>query len=569
MTRLLAHALLFVCAASLIFVAALRAQPSQPPNSASAQTDTGQQQFKIAGTVVNAITGAPLPRAQVSLADTLTRNRLTAVLSDENGHFEFAGLPPGKYSLQGSKNGYITAAYDQHQQFSTAIVTGPQFGTTQLVLRLMPLTMISGHVFDESGEPVRNARIHLFLEDHSAGIGRTTGAGGANTDDRGYFDIAALRLGTYFVAVDAYPWYATHPNLRTFDAGGTPPTNSALDVAYPTTFFGGATDSDAATPIELKGGERRDIDVRLTPVPALYLVYHLPQDRAPQPGRAGPLPMPILRKRVFDSVDFVSAGAMQQSSDSNGATVELSGVPAGHYEMFFPGSNPGQPPQISEIDLEHNGQDLSSTESVPLASLKLTLKMLADEPLPRQYSVRLRDSAQKNVAYQPGSPTGEVSFEGLRPGKYSILVLGPERQYAVVRTISPSGEAVSGHDVNLTTGVAMQFTAELVSSQARVEGVVEKNGKPAAGIMVVLVPKDPESHLEWFRRDQTDFDGTFLLLGVISGTYTIVAIDDAWDLPWMQLGVLARYIAHGQTVTVTEQNHGILHLPNPVPVQPH
>jgi len=37
--------------------------------------------------------------------------------------------------------------------------------------------------------------------------------------------------------------------------------------------------------------------------------------------------------------------------------------------------------------------------------------------------------------------------------------------------------------------------------------------KPVAGIMVALVPDDPEMHIELFRRDQSDFDGTFLVRG--------------------------------------------------------
>jgi hypothetical protein len=35
-----------------------------------------------------------------------------------------------------------------------------------------------------------------------------------------------------------------------------------------------------------------------------------------------------------------------------------------------------------------------------------------------------------------------------------------------------------------------------------------------------------------FRRDQSDLDGTFSLHGVIPGTYTVVAIDNGWDLDW-------------------------------------
>jgi len=82
-----------------------------------------------------------------------------------------------------------------------------------------------------------------------------------------------------------------------------------------------------------------------------------------------------------------------------------------------------------------------------------------------------------------------------------------------------------------------------------------------AGVMVALVPKDPEAHLELFRRDQSDFDGTFVLRGVIPGSYTVVAVEDAWGFDWQQPGVLARYVQHGQNLIIGERMQGTVHLP--------
>jgi len=77
--------------------------------------------------------------------------------------------------------------------------------------------------------------------------------------------------------------------------------------------------------------------------------------------------------------------------------------------------------------------------------------------------------------------------------------------------------------------------------------------------MVVLVPKHPEANLELFRRDQSDLDGSFVLQGVIPGTYTVIAIVDGWDLDWSRAGVLAKYAGHGQTVVVPPAgSHAVL-----------
>jgi hypothetical protein len=82
-------------------------------------------------------------------------------------------------------------------------------------------------------------------------------------------------------------------------------------------------------------------------------------------------------------------------------------------------------------------------------------------------------------------------------------------------------------------------TASLSAGTVSIEGIVQKKDKKAAGVMVALVPNDPVAHIELFRRDQSDFDGTFVLRGVIPGSYTIVAVEDAWGLEWLQPGVLA------------------------------
>ena len=186
--------------------------------------------------------------------------------------------------------------------------------------------------------------------------------------------------------------------------------------------------------------------------------------------------------------------------------------------------------------------------------------------MPKQYAVFLRDGRQRTVAFAQGEAMGQASFPAVKPGKYAIVVVAPGKDYAVIRTTSGAGENV-GSRVNVASGAAMEVTAQLAEGRVGIEGGVEKNGKPMAGVMVALVPNDPESHVELFRRDQSDFDGTFTLRGVIPGTYTIVAVEDAWGFEWLNTGVLARYVQHGQNVIVGEKMRGLVHLPEPLEVQ--
>ena len=539
------------------------AEAAQSPNPALQESAKTGQTFKIAGTVVSSTTGAPLSQARISIADTRDRERVASMITTEDGHFEFSQLKPGKYSLRGAKHGFLSAAYDQHEQFSTAIVTGPDFSTEHLVLRLTPMALITGHVLDEFGDPVRSAHVLLYFEAHGEGMSRITRFSSSSSDDRGFYDFSLLRPGKYYVSVTAKPWYAMHPS--TASKATTNPAqhiSPSLDVAYPTTFYNGATESDRATPIEVKGGDQLQIDMHLNPVPALHLIFRMPQEGTDRPNNFS---MPMLRRHVFDSAEFVQTEGMHQVAPG---VYELTGLSPGRYTAIMKNSNSGQLEQSTDLDLVHDGQELNASHGEPLGTLKLIFKMPGKETLPKQYGVGLMDSRRRFAAFKQGDPSGQVSFEDLPPGRYAILVFSGPKPYSVVRTSSQTGE-FPGHDVNVTPGAALELTTSLATGIVSIEGAVQKKDKPMAGVMVALVPKDAEAHIELFRRDQSDFDGTFVLRGVIPGSYTIVAVEDAWGFDWQQPGVLARYIQHGQNLIIGERMHGTVHLPDPVEVQPH
>jgi len=114
----------------------------------------------------------------------------------------------------------------------------------------------------------------------------------------------------------------------------------------------------------------------------------------------------------------------------------------------------------------------------------------------------------------------------------------------------------------------LQVTAVLVGGASTVEGVAQRSGKPAPAAMVVLVPDDPEANLELFRRDQSDLDGSFALAQVVPGTYTILAIENGWELDWAKPAIIESYRQHGQKIVVPDGRKGSIHLPAPIEVQP-
>jgi Carboxypeptidase regulatory-like domain len=516
--------------------------------------------FKVAGVVVSSTAGTPLRETRVTLVNTRNEREAVWIITREDGRFEFAGLGEGKYSLQGARRGYIPAAYQQHEQFSTAIVTGEEFDTQNLTLRLVPMATLTGKVLDEYGEGVRDARVTLYVESHRGGATRVTAASGATTDDQGTFEFTPLGPGKYYVSVSAKPWYAVHPASLTSEgaANAAVAVDRSLDVAYPTTYSGGSTEAEGAEAIAIKGGDHAQIDIHLSPAQALHLIFHVADN-----GEHGFQP-PIFQKRSFDTVEFAPTEGMQQISQG---IFEMSGIPAGKYSLRMP-RNGSEQMAHAEVELKQDGQDLDELRGEPAGRVKLSVKIPKEGPLPRQINVGLQDDQHRIVAFSQLDASGEATFENLAAGKYGVYMFVPGKAYSVARMTSGDTQ-IYGHEFNLPLGTSQEWSVSLAEGKTRIEGFVKRGGKAASGVMVVLVPKDPETHQDMFRRDQSDLDGSFVLPDVVPGSYTVVAVEDAWGFDWSKPTLLARYAEHGQTLMIGELIQGVVHLPEPVEVQPH
>jgi hypothetical protein len=496
---------------------------------------------------------------RITLVNTKNRREARWMITREDGRFEFSGLGAGKYSLEGARRGYIPAAYQQHEQYSTAIVTGEEFDTQNLTLRLVPMAMLTGKVLDEYGEGVRDARVTLHVESHRGGATRVTAVNSAMTDDQGAFEFTPLGPGKYYVSVNAKPWYAVHPHSLTAEgaANAAVAVDRSLDVAYPMTYSGGSTEAEGAAAIAIKGGDHAQVDIHLSPVQALHLIFHVADN-----GEHGFRP-PILQKRSFDAVEVAPTEGMQQISQG---VFEMSGIPAGRYSVNMQRTGTEQMAH-AEVELKQDGQDLDEVRGEPAGRVKLSVKMPKEGSLPRQVNVGLQDEQHRIVAVNQLDANGEATFEDLAAGKYGIYLFVPEKTYSVARMTSGHTQ-IYGHEFNLPPGASQEWSVSLAEGKTKIEGFVKRGGKAASGVMVVLVPKDPETHQDMFRRDQSDLDGSFVLPDVVPGSYTVVAVEDAWGFDWSKPTLLARYAEHGQTLTIGELIQGAVYLPEPVQVQP-
>lgn len=526
-----------------------RAQQKQPQESGD---------YRISGTVVNALTGTPLNHATISIARPQSFSPQQSMQTSADGHFEFSHLAAAKYSLTGSCRGFVTAAYDEHERYSTAIATGEGLISENLTLRLTPNAVISGTVMEDTGDPVENAKVSLYRLNHDNGIEKVQLASSAMVDDTGAYEFTGVAPGNYFVSASGHPWYAINDvdNKPAADGNSANITHSPLDLVYATNFYADTTSPDDATPIPLKGGEHLQINFAMHPMPALHVVIHTPVSEDPQRPQVSPL----LSQEIFGSTDYINTNTRYLGPGET----ELSVAP-GKYQMRLSGLGPpGEPSTTLDITSD---QTLDSGTAASPTQLSGKLAQLSGEEFSPGTFISLSTLENQNISGAQVKKDGSFELAALPPGKYRLNVWSGNHHFFIAK-LAASGADVEDQWIKINGSPVMVAATIYPDPSLRINGFAKKSGKPAPGVMVLLVPRDAENDPSLFRRDQSDSDGSFSLLDVLPGKYTLVAIEDGWTLNWANPNVIAHYLQHGQSVTVSEQNSPITKLTGAIEVQP-
>jgi len=542
----------FACAA--IFVGSVLAQQT------GATSATAAPGFQISGTVVDVVSNQPISGARVAISPVTQRDAFTTAVTGDDGRFLFPGLSIGKYTLTAQRRGYITQSFNQHGQYASSIAVGPDLGSTNLVFAIAPESAISGTVTDENGDAVRDAQVTLFQSSNGEGTVRTSRLSFAMNDDEGRYNFSHRQPGKYFIAVFATPWYAQRPQTRmkatnsdgsvSYFRGSTPvPDNlanavidedppSPLDVAYPLTFYGGATDAAGASPIMLGKGERISADITLQPVPA----FHWRVSVADSDQTHGVFVS--LEQKVFDGTPL---SIPTSSSPIHDGLWEATGIPPGHYTAsVYTGGNADQA-EKQEVVVGESGV----VEKAGVAALPLVAAVSLQPPaqLSGQASLQLRDIKTNQVFAEPVKGKGDIEFKpGIPRGRYEVSVFSTSDMF--IQSVQATGARMTGRTLDVKGAAPVRLSVVLGQGRGEISGVALRNDKPVAGVMVLLVPADPENNRVLFRRDQSDSDGTFRISFAAPGRYTLLAIENGWDLEWANPAVIAKFMAQGEPLTV-------------------
>lgn len=488
--------------------------------------------FKVAGTIVDAATNAPLAGAEVEVAPVGKSQLIEVAVADGAGRFEFENLFAGKYNLSAVHAGYLQTGYRQHGVYATAIVTGPALDNTRIVFPLTRKASVSGIITDQDGEPVPNATVYLLRRSVVEGLRGVRGGTQGRTGNDGRYTLGNLQPGEYFMAVTAQPWYALQMAAMGQRAGAD--NSEKLDVAYPLTFFPGVTDDESAAALNVAPGARLEANVALTAMPAAHITIERSHGantnaRLQAATRWGFLvPAPGMFFSPQGQMFNVAPGRYRLLAgwrDAAGPhsirhTVEVRG------SMTLDPKSVEDQRSVSAVFLGPGGSERQRPGSLGLRNLE-TLEVL-------------RAAASKDQTFR-------WPAEELTGNRYELVFNSPEDLY--VDRVTATNARVTGRVLELGSGGPVQVKVWLARGRSSMTGKVEENGAPVAGAMVLLLPENFAAP-GLIRRDQSDGDGSFSLSDITPGRYVLLALETNDDLEYAKAEAMEGYLGRGKRIVI-------------------
>jgi hypothetical protein len=488
---------------------------------------------------VDRATKQPLNEVLVTL--TAPNRPRASSHTDKEGRFQFSGVANGKYIFQVWTRDH-SERYLQYEGFSTALVVGTGQKLQGIVFPVDHRASLRGAIKDEYGDPIFNAHVYLVRQRVLDGEIKTLQDASASADRDGTFLINGLQSGAYQAVIVAKPWHAdnayydrSHPDER--------------DVAYPITYYGGATDPTLAKPIILRAGDAMEISIVLRAVPALHVA--LPATYAEGNTRvklftSGPGAFPILTEASMSSI-----------TDTSGVKhVEIEGVTPGDYRVELHRYEAKGEVGTARIGHLH----VPGQTSLPDTALRQAPTIVGE--------VAIQDSNRLGAAEQPSlkfscaktsfidpsvadsvvriGRNGKFTLQNqtVAPGLCRVYLVNFDSAYIDTILLDGAPQKDNIFQVPPDAALSLKIVTKPSAALGQLNGIVIDGAKPFPAATVLLVPAD-QSRPSLLRRDQSDSDGSFVLRAVVPGKYILLALDDGESLAYREPGVLKPYLATG------------------------
>jgi uncharacterized protein (DUF2141 family) len=515
----------------------------------------------IAGTAVSD-EAEPRPVRRVRVTCT-SADYAASAITDDRGRFVFAGLTAGHYTIAGTKDAWVPAAYGARRPLRPGSPIPIGDGQrVDIALRMLRGSVITGVLLDYNHQPAANTVVSAMRYAMQNGTRRLAASASATTDDRGVYRIYGLPPGDYLVgaAANAAAFNAPSSELRLLDER----TRAERTVAFASTYFPGTAIAAEAVNVTLgRGEERGDVDFALQLVTTARV-------EGTVTTTDGQLAAAGTQVNLLASSDTVFPGTA--SSGFRSARVGADGaftfadVPPGAYTVI---ARSAAPLTWATTDLVVDGENISgiSLGLQPAMTLSGVVRFDAARLKPPVDPTAIRVTLQPvesatAVALSPSGTvidrTGRFEIAGVVPGRYRLAVSMPGLGHPgtwFARSALVRG--VDALDVPIDIRAEEHIDSVVVTLSdrpAQLSGTVHNaaGGEPNA-FTVILFPADAALWLPHARRIQAarpSSDGAFAFRGLPPGDYLLAAIDDVEGGEWFDPGLLQRLAARAMTLAL-------------------
>ena len=475
----------------------------------------------IAGRVLNAETGIGLPKATVALYSMNTRRswRPLAAKTNDEGEYQIADVPPGRYRIFGTRTGFVRQSFSRNPsqgRSSSGTLVAVRAGQVlpNIDFYLIPGGVIEGQIFDTDYDPLSRVKVSLQRVRTVGGRRTLASVANASTDDRGLYRLFGIPPGRYYLS-------ATY---RPFEM---PRGEKATPVP---TYYPGVPSPQQATEIDVHPGtQHAGADMVLLEARSYSLGGTVVD------AEGSPLASVRVHCRKPASEGWAGEAAGGATTDSAGNFEVMNLVP-GEYLLSGYADQAGRTLlgsaayTVSNRDVrgallalgdgaEIQGKIVAEGSDAELDPRQVLVHVVPEEIIPPVFNKQIaelnEDSTFQIGQIPPGSARITVT---LPPGNFypkSIRLRGME---VVDQAFSVSGnERISRVEV-------------VVSPEgAQLAGVVEDDdtGEAAPGATVLIFSSNRakrKAHSRFTRTTQADQDGNFSLGGIVPGGYIVCAV---------------------------------------------
>ena len=518
--------------------------------SAFAQTKEEAKLATVHGTVVDLGTSQPLAKVVVKLSPmhwTGEEDPSIRSTTDQNGEYEFKSVPAGQYYVTADKTGYLSGSYGKGKGnrvhgYPIGIAEGSNL--SGIDIKLERGGIISGRILNEEGEPLSNVHVFAMRNAYINNQKKLMPLTRAETDDHGEYRLHDLRPGTYYVFCALENRYG--PNAEATDS----------KHAYPAVYYPGVAAVHAAMPIQISSGSEGVANFSVSPTAAF-----------------------TVRGKVIGADDDVDVSVMLQprspglwgmpqgGAQVHNGTFELKRVLPGTYTLVaFSNKDNKQKTSTAKVTVEDS--DVNNVEirlDNPLIEIHGTVQLLGDsKPELSGTGVSLSSSfvqqADEEVPWFGGDTYGQVKKDGSfvvtgssTPGVKYVTFGGMHLQDWYLKSVFWGSRDVTDSGFVPASGGTLQLVISQYS--ATVEGLVlDKDGKPFPGAMVVTVPEEKKRvrHDGW-KFITSDQRGYFQLTGLPPGNYKVLAIEDTEQYPPFDQEFLKPLLSKALDLTAEEK----------------